>query len=336
MANVAINGMGRIGRAALKIAMDTPELDVVAVNDIAEGDNIAYLLKHDSVYGRYHHDVSFSDSTLTVGDRQIRYFSERDPANLPWEELGIDLVFECVGIFTTTEKASAHLQAGARFVIISAPAKDKETPTVVHGVNSADGSTRIISCASCTTNNITPVVEIIGRRLGIKKAIMTTVHGYTSSQALVDSPQKRWARGRAAAVNIVPTTTGAAIATTKALPEYEGKFDGQALRVPVPVGSVADITFLVERNTTVDEIKQIFREEAQSEQYSKVLGVSEIPMVSTDIIQDPRASVVDLSLTQVVDGDLVKILTWYDNEWGYTNQMVREGVSLVGRANGSN
>jgi glyceraldehyde 3-phosphate dehydrogenase len=334
MANVAINGMGRIGRAALKIVMDTPELDVVAVNDIAEGDNIAYLIKHDSVYGRYHHDVAFSDSHLTVGDQEIRYYSERDPANLPWEELAIDLVFECVGIFTTTEKASPHLKAGARFVIISAPAKDKETPTVVHGVNSASGDTRIISCASCTTNNITPVVEIIGRRLGIKKAIMTTIHGYTSSQALVDSPQKRWARGRAAAVNIVPTTTGAAIATTKALPQYEGKFDGQALRVPVPCGSVADITFLVERSTTADEVKQILREEAQSEQYAKIVGVSEIPLVSTDIIEDPRASVIDLSLTQVVDGDLVKVLTWYDNEWGYTNQMVREAVALVGNGRG--
>jgi glyceraldehyde 3-phosphate dehydrogenase len=200
-------------------------------------------------------------------------------------------------------------------------------------VNSADGSTRIISCASCTTNNITPVVEVIGRRLGIKKAIMTTIHGYTASQALVDGPQKKWARGRAAAINIVPTSTGAAIATTKALPEYEGRFDGQALRVPVPVGSIADITFLVERNTTVEEVNQILREEA-ADKYGKVMGVSEITLVSTDIIQDPRASVVDLTLTQVVDGDLVKVLTWYDNEWGYTNQMVREGVLLVGNGRG--
>lgn len=330
MANVAINGMGRIGRAALKLIMETPALDLVAVNDIAPGDNIAYLLKHDSVYGRYAQDVTFKDGALQVGDTNVHYLSERDPANLPWESLAVDLVFECVGLFTTTEKASKHLEAGAKFVIISAPAKDKETPTVVHGVNASDGDVRVISCASCTTNNISPVVEVIGRRIGFKKAIMTTIHGYTSTQALVDSPQGRWARGRAAAMNIVPTSTGAAIATTKALPQYSGKFDGSALRVPVPVGSIADITFVTERETTVAEVNEILREEANTDRYREALGVSDMTLVSTDIIQDSRTSIVDLTLTQVVDGDLLKVMTWYDNEWGYTSQMIRQAVEMVG------
>jgi len=330
MANVAINGMGRIGRAALKLIMETPELDLVAVNDIAPGDNIAYLLKHDSVYGRYAQDVTFSDGALHIGKTNVHYLSERDPANLPWESLAVDLVFECVGLFTTTEKASKHLEAGAKFVIISAPAKDEETPTIVHGVNAPDGDVRVISCASCTTNNISPVVEVIGRRIGFKKAIMTTIHGYTSTQALVDSPQGRWARGRAAAMNIVPTSTGAAIATTKALPQYSGKFDGNALRVPVPVGSIADITFVTERETSVAEVNEILREEASTDRYREALGVSDMTLVSTDIIQDSRTSIVDLTLTQVVDGDLLKVMTWYDNEWGYTSQMIRQAVDMVG------
>lgn len=329
MAKVAINGMGRIGRAALKVLMDTPELELVGVNDIVPGDNIAYLLKYDSVYGRYPAEVKYADGKLHVGEHAIPYFSERDPSNLPWGDLDVKVVFECTGIFTTTEKAGLHLQAGADYVIISAPAKDKETPTIVHGVNTADGEARVISCASCTTNNITPVVEIIGRRLGIQKAIMTTVHGYTASQGIVDGPASKWARGRAGAVNIVPTSTGAAVATTKALPQYSGKFDGLALRVPVPVGSIADLVFLTEQDTTVEEVNAILTEEAATDRYAKVLGVTTDPLVSTDIIQDPRASIVELSMTQVVDGNLVKILTWYDNEWGYTNQMIREGLRLV-------
>lgn len=330
MANVAINGMGRIGRAALKLIMDTPELDLVAVNDIAPGDNIAYLIKHDSVYGRYPQDVHFSEGSLIVGDTKVAYLSERDPAQLPWQSLDVDLVFECVGLFTTTEKASKHLAAGAKFVIISAPAKDSETPTIVHGVNAPNSDVRVISCASCTTNNISPVVEVIGRRIGFKKAIMTTIHGYTSTQSLIDSPQGRWARGRAAAMNIVPTSTGAAIATTKALPQYSGKFDGSALRVPVPVGSIADITFVTERETTVAEVNEILREEADTDRYREALGVSDMTLVSTDIIQDSRTSIVDLTLTQVVDGDLLKVMTWYDNEWGYTSQMIRQAVEMVG------
>ncbi|MDQ4077959.1 MAG: type I glyceraldehyde-3-phosphate dehydrogenase [Chloroflexota bacterium] len=328
MARVAINGLGRIGRAALKVVRETPELELVTVNDIAPADNIAYLIKYDSVYGRYPEDVRAEGDQLIIGDDSYPYLSEKDPADLPWDEMGIDLVFECTGLFRETQGAAKHIEAGAQYVIISAPTKSEDTPTIVYGVNQPDEATRILSCASCTTNNIAPVVEVVGRRIGIKKAIMTTVHGYTASQSLVDAPSKKERRGRAAALNIVPTSTGAAIATTKTLPQYQDLFHGIAMRVPVPVGSIADIVFVTERDTTVEEINQILREEASTERYQGVLGATDEPLVSTDIIGDPRASVVDLSMTQVVDGDLVKVLTWYDNEWGYTNQMVRQALKI--------
>src|SRR5690606_18816718 len=236
------NGLGRIGRAALKVIMDTPQLELVAVNDIGSIDNMAYLLKYDSVYGRYDKSVEVKGDSLVIDGHTIKYLSERDPANLPWTDLNVDLVFECTGIFTKEEDAGKHIKAGAEWVIISGPTKSKGIPTVVHGVNKANGDVHIISCASCTTNNIAPVMEIRGRRIGIKKAIMTTVHAYTATQLLVDGPGgKDMLRGRAAAINIVPSSTGAAVATALALPELEGKFDGLSLRVPVPVGSIADI-----------------------------------------------------------------------------------------------
>lgn len=329
MARVAINGMGRIGRAAFKILRDSPELELVAVNDIVPIDNIAYLLKYDSVYGRYDETVEAGQSQLIVGGDSIPYYSERDPAQLPWGELEVDVVFECTGVFTSAEDLKKHVQAGAEYVILSAPTKSEEIPTVVHGVLTPDGNPQVISCASCTTNSITPVVEVIGRRVGIKKAIMTTIHAYTSSQAIVDSPAKKVRRGRAGAANLVPTTTGAAIATTKALPQYSGRFDGVAVRAPVPVGSISDIVFLTERDTSVEEVNQILTEEADSDRYRGILGVSSDPLVSTDIIGDPRAAIIDLEMTQVVDGDLVKVMSWYDNEWGYSNQMVREAARLV-------
>jgi glyceraldehyde 3-phosphate dehydrogenase len=327
MTQVAINGMGRIGRAALKILMDTPDLDLVAVNDIVPVDNITYLLKYDTVYGRYERSVAHQDGDLVVGDHRIRYLSERDPGQLPWADMDVELVFECTGVFRTLPDLDKHVQAGAQWVILSAPAKDEAVTTVVHGVNEPGGdSPHIISCASCTTNCITPVVEVMGRRIGVRKAIMTTIHAYTSSQMIVDGPSKKFRRGRAGAANFVPTTTGAAIATTKALPQYEGRFDGVAVRGPIPVGSIADIIFLTERKTSVEEINSIFREEAASERYEGILGATDDPIVSADIIGDPRASIVDLGMTQVVDGDLVKIMSWYDNEWGYANQMIREAL----------
>jgi glyceraldehyde 3-phosphate dehydrogenase len=329
MVKVAINGLGRIGRAALKIVMDTPELELVAVNDVVPTDNIIYLLKYDTVYGRYERPLSSADDYLVIGDKKIAVLSEKDPSKLPWKNLGVDIVFECTGVFTKKEDLAKHLQAGARNVILSAPAKSDDVVTVVHGVNRADGNVHMIACASCTTNCITPVVEIIGRRIGVKKAIMTTVHAYTASQSIVDGPNKRFERGRSGAANFVPTSTGAATATIKALPQYKGLFDGIAVRGPVPVGSLADIVLVTERKTTVEEVNQIFIEEAKSDRYRGVVGVTEDPIVSSDIIKDPHASIVDLGMTRVVDGDLVKVLSWYDNEWGFTNAMVKEAVQIA-------
>jgi glyceraldehyde 3-phosphate dehydrogenase len=256
-------------------------------------------------------------------------FREQDPARLPWRKLGIDIVLECTGMFNQLPDLQRHLTAGAKTVILSAPAKSSEIATMVHRVNTTDGpTTGIISCASCTTNCITPVLEVMGRRIGVEKAIMTTVHAYTATQAIIDRPNKKPRRGRAAAANLIPSSTGAAIATTKALPQYAGKFDGLAVRVPLAIGSLADLVFLTSRRTTVEEVNRVFAEEANSDRYRGVLGVTDEPLVSSDIIQDPRASIVDLDLTQVVDGDLVKVMSWYDNEWGYTSQMIREAVRI--------
>ena len=329
MSTIAINGLGRIGRAALKIIMETPELELVAVNDIVPIENIVYLLKYDTVYGRYDKIVESDGENLIVGGKSIRYLSEKDPTRLPWERLGADIVLECTGVFTKREDLEKHVQAGAKYVILSAPAKSDDVVTVVHGVNTLDGNTRILACASCTTNCITPVVEIIGRRIGIKKAIMTTVHAYTASQGIVDKPSKNFERGRAGAANFVPTSTGAAKATAKALPQLDNLFDGIAVRGPVAVGSLADIVIVAERKTSVEEINQIFVEEAAGDRYRSIIGVTEDPIVSSDIIKDPRASIIDLGMTRVVDGDLIKILSWYDNEWGFTNQMVRQAQQLA-------
>jgi len=329
MARVVINGMGRIGRAVLKIVLDTPELELAAVNDLLPVDNLAYLLKYDTVYGRYEKQVQASSEELVIDGRQYRVFRQENPAPLPWAELEIDMVFECTGVFRTREGMEKHLEAGARHVILSAPEKTGQVEMVVHGVNRPEGSPSLISCANCTTNCIAPVVEILGRRVGLRKALMTTIHAYTSSQSVVDGPKKKWRRGRAAGVNFVPTSTGAAKATTRVLPQYADRFDGIAVRGPVPVGSVADMVFLLEHPTTVQEVESIFREEAESTRYKGIVGVAEDPIVSSDIIQDPRACVVDVAMTQVVDGDLVKIMSWYDNEWGYSAQMVREAVRMT-------
>jgi glyceraldehyde 3-phosphate dehydrogenase len=329
MMKVAINGLGRIGRAALRIILDTPQLELVAVNDIVSAENIVYLLKYDTVYGRYEKTVEQDGENLVIGGKAWPFFSEKDPSHLPWSSLGVDIVLECTGVFTKREDLEKHIHAGARYVVLSAPAKSDNVSTVVHGVNTVDGDTHIIACASCTTNCITPVVEIIGRRIGIQKAIMTTVHAYTASQAIVDAPNKRFERGRAGAANFVPTSTGAALATAKALPQLDNLFDGIAVRGPVAVGSLADIVLVAERKTSVEEINQIFVEEADSDRYRDILGVTGDPIVSSDIIKDPRASIIDLGMTRVVDGDLIKILSWYDNEWGFTNQMVREVIRIA-------
>jgi len=330
---VAINGMGRIGRAALKIIQDTPELELVALNDLLPVDNLAYLLKYDSVYGRYEKEVKTGTDSLIINGKAYPMFNEKDPARLPWKELEVDLVFECTGVFRKKEGMEKHLEAGAKRVILSAPEKTGDVEMVVHGVNKPEGTPPLISCASCTTNCISPVVEIIGRRIGIKKAIMTTIHAYTSSQAITDGPRNKWRRGRAAAINFVPTSTGAAQATAQVLPQYKGRFDGVAVRGPVPVGSIVDLVFVTERTVTDQEVNALFREEADSERYQGIMGVAEDPIVSSDIIKDPRASIVDLNMTQVVDGDLLKVMSWYDNEWGYASQMVREAVRLAEAGN---
>lgn len=330
MTNVAINGLGRIGRATLKIVMDTPNLNLVAANDIGAPHSVEYLLKYDTVYGRYEKPVQATDGGhLKIGNHRLTLLREKEPARLPWKTLNVDIVFECTGVFTRREDLDAHIRAGAAFVILSAPSKDDDVETIVHGVNTPQGDTTIVSCASCTTNCITPVMEILGRRIGVSKAIMTTVHAYTASQALVDTAHSRLRRGRAASVNLVPTSTGAAAATARALPEYHGRFDGVAVRAPVPVGSLADIVSLMARPTTVDEVNRVFVEEAESERYRGILGVTADPVVSSDIIKDQRAAVVDLGMTQVVDGDLVKVMSWYDNEWGYASQLVREAVRIA-------
>lgn len=330
MPNVAINGLGRIGRAALKLLLDSPDMDLVAVNDVASLENLAYLLRYDTAYGRYHHPVRADGDSLVIGDRRIRVFAESDPEDLPWKKLDVDLVLECTGVFTHLQDLTKHVKAGASLVIVSAPSKSGDVPTVVHGVNRPDGNPQIISCASCTTNCIGPVVEVAQRRLGVERAVMTTTHAYTASQRLVDSPSISFRSGRAGAMNLVPASTGAAKATIKAVPELADRFDGIAIRAPIVVGSIADIVVVTSRATTAEEVNDVFTQEAQTERYRGILGVSRDPLVSSDIIGDSRASVVDLDLTRVVDGTLVKIMAWYDNEWGFTNQMVREARTSLG------
>ncbi len=303
---------------------------MAAVNDLVPAENLAYLLTYDTVYGRYGKPVTADGDALVVDGRTVPLYSRRDPAELPWRDLDIDLVLECTGVFRREEELARHLEAGARFVILSAPARTETVATVVHGVNTAPAGQQTVSCASCTTNCITPVVEVMDRRIGVERAVMTTIHAYTATQQLIDGPSKDFRRGRAGAANMLPASTGAALATTKALPGLAGRFDGVAVRIPIPVGSMADITLVTARPTTVEEVNDLFRAEATTDRYRGILGVSQEPIVSSDIIGDSRASVVDAAMTRVVDGTLVKIMSWYDNEWGFTHQMVREALSVLG------
>jgi glyceraldehyde 3-phosphate dehydrogenase len=342
MINVAINGFGRIGRAFFKLAQAHKDLNVVAVNDLGDVSNFAYLLKYDSAYGRSGLEVEVDETSpaLIVNGKKVRFLSEREPANLPWGEMEIDVVVESTGFFTSYEKSQAHITAGAKHVVISAPVKGESDSdaaekisgaTVLMGVNDADlNNVHITSNASCTTNAGGSVIKVLHDTVGIEKAMLNTVHAYTSTQALVDSPNKKFRRGRAAAHSIVPSSTGAAIATTQVIKDLEGKFDGIALRVPVIVGSVADITFIAKRNTTVEEINQILRDASKEEHWAGVFSVSDEELVSTDIIGQPYAAIVDLTMTRVVDGNLVKVMSWYDNEIGYTSMLV-EHVVKAGR-----
>jgi len=329
MKRIAINGLGRIGRAALKILTSHPDIEVVAVNDIAPVDDLVYLLRYDSIHGRFGHPVDVVNGNIVIDSREIHFSNESNPSDLPWQKHNIDIVIESTGAFTHTEGAYRHIQAGARTVILSGPSKDNDIPTVVHGVNTKDGNAEIFSCASCTTNNVSPLIEILGRTIGVKKAILNTIHANTSSNHVVDSPSRKNQRmGRSGLNNLIPTTTGAAKATIRALPEYENKFDGIAIRVPVPVGSISDVTIVTDRPTSVDEINTILTEAANSDRYNRVIAVSTDPLVSSDIIKSPYAAIVDLPMTRVVDGDLVKILAWYDNEWGFTHQLIRQIESI--------
>ena len=330
MATVAINGLGRIGRATLKVLAGLDGINIAAINDVVAVDNLAYLLRYDSVYGRYGREVAVDDNALVLDGHRIPVYACASPAELPWRDLGVDLVFECTGMFREESQLAGHLAAGARYVLLSAPARSDTVATVVHGTNRAATGQHIVSCASCTTNCITPVMEILARRIGVTRAVMTTVHAYTSTQQLIDGPSRDMRRGRAGAVNMVPASTGAALATTRALPELAGRFDGVAVRVPVAVGSLADIVAVTTRPTSVAEVNDIFREEAAADRYRGVVGVVEDPVVSADIVGDPRASVIDAAMTRVVDGTLVKIMSWYDNEWGFSNQMVRTALDVLG------
>lgn len=334
---LGINGFGRIGRQAFKIALEKKEIEIVAINDLTSPQVLAHLLKYDSNYGLYHREVSADETNIIVDGKKIQVIAEKDPALLPWGKLGVDVVIESTGRFTDSEKAGAHLKAGAKKVIISAPAKDAGvTKTFVLSVNDDkySGET-IVSNASCTTNCITPVAQILHEKFGIKKVMMTTVHSYTAEQNLVDGPppgghSTDLRRARAAAQNIVPTSTGATIAATEAIPALKGLFHGLSIRVPTPVGSLSDFVALVGKPTSREEVNQVFIDAAKSPRFKGILSVSNEPLVSSDIVGNPSSAIVDLELTQVLDGDFVKIVVWYDNEFGYSNRLVEE-VILVGK-----
>jgi glyceraldehyde 3-phosphate dehydrogenase len=329
---VAINGLGRIGRQAFKIASDTPDIEIVAVNELGDLPNMAYLLKYDTVYHSDLQDVSVSDHTLTVNGNQYQVLSIANPEELPWGDLNVDVVIESTGRFTSKDKAEAHIKAGARAVVVSAPAKG--AASFVLGVNedayNPDEHT-VISNASCTTNSVTPVMAVLDEKFGVAKALMTTVHSYTADQRLVDSPHSDWRRGRAAAQNIIPTSTGAARAAAEALPGLKGIFDGVALRVPTIDVSLSDLTVLLKQKTTADEINNAFRDAAGTDRFKGILQATDEPLVSSDFIGNSHSTIVDLSLTMVVDGDLAKVFAWYDNEWGYANRLVEE-VVMVGKS----
>lgn len=332
MLKVAINGFGRIGRSAFKIAIDkfSDQLEVVAINDIGDAKILAHLLKYDSAYGSWKHNVSNGAEDIIVDQNKYQVFKEKEPQNLPWKNLAVDVVIESTGRFTNKEGASLHLQAGAKKVIISAPAKGEDIGTYVLGVNDKDYNGEVvINNASCTTNCIAPVVKVINDKFGIKKAMMTTIHAYTQDQNLQDGPHKDLRRARAAAYNIVPTSTGAAKATTETIPSLKGLFDGVALRVPLIVGSVSDCTFLLKKKVTVEEVKQALQDAAEGS-LKGILAVTDEPIVSSDIVGRSESAIVDLGLTQVVDGDMVKIFAWYDNEFGYSMRLVEQVIN-VGR-----
>ena len=330
---IAINGFGRIGRNAFKIAFDRKDVEIVAINDLTDTHTLAHLLKYDSNYGTYTRQVTNDDQNITVDDQTIRVFAEKDPANLPWKDLGVDVVIESTGFFTDPAKARAHVDpAGAKRVVISAPAKGDGSSTIILGVNEdqLENASDVLNNGSCTTNCITPVMAVLESHFGIEKAMMTTVHSYTSDQRLQDAPHKDLRRARAAAESIIPTSTGASIAAGQALPAISGIFGGLSLRVPTPVVSLSDFVVVTKRNVTVEEINESFKKAAAEPYYQGILDATEEELVSSDFIGNSHSCIVDLKLTNVVGGNLVKVVAWYDNEWGYSNRLV-EVVADAGR-----
>jgi glyceraldehyde 3-phosphate dehydrogenase len=322
--NIAINGFGRIGRASAKIITDRfPNMEIVAINDLTDPETLAHLMQYDSCYGRYAKKVSAAKEAIVVDGHKIPVLAIKDPSLLPWAKIKVDVVLECTGRFTNKEDLSLHLKAGAKKVILSAPAKKGGVKTIVIGVNENKvlSSDHLISCASCTTNCLAPTTAVIKDVFGIKKAIMTTIHSYTADQNLVDGPHKDLRRARAAALNIVPTTTGAAISVTETIPSLKDKFDGLAVRVPTPVASLCDTVYVLNKKTTVEAVNNAFIKAAKGKMKGIIEASSE-ELVSTDIIGNPHSSIVDLLTTKIVDGDLLKVVAWYDNEWGYSNRLV--------------
>ncbi|MBR2695632.1 type I glyceraldehyde-3-phosphate dehydrogenase [Candidatus Saccharibacteria bacterium] len=324
MVKLAINGFGRIGRNALKIAMERKDIEIVAINDLTDTKTLAKLLQYDSSYGIYDYEVKFDENNLIINGKRIRVLSEKDPAALPWKDMGIDVVIESTGLFTDPAKAKAHIDAGARKVVISAPAKGEGAKTIVIGVNedTLDSGDVIISNASCTTNCIAPVMKILEDNFGIDKAMMTTVHSYTASQRLQDAPAKDLREARAAAENIVPTTTGASKAAALTIPSLTGRFNGLSVRVPTPVVSLADITAVLKRSVTKEELVKTLKKAAAEPYYEGIVDVTEEELVSTDFRGNAHSAIIDLPLTDVVGGNLIKVVAWYDNEWGYSNRLV--------------
>ncbi len=332
MPRIAINGFGRIGRTTFKAGFDKPGFDVVAVNDLTDAKTLAHLLKHDSTYHAWNKKVSSDAKNIIVDGKKIPVLAEKDPTKLPWAAMKVDVVLECTGRFTSEEGASQHITAGAKRVILSAPAKGGNVPTVVIGVNEKNAAkSKIINNASCTTNCIAPVAAIINDAFGVKKAMMSTIHSYTADQVLQDAPHKDLRRARSAGQNIIPTTTGAAIATTEAIPALKGIFDGISIRVPTPCVSLSDFTFLLKRKTTKEEVNDVLKKATKNPIYKGIVEVTEEELVSSDFIGNQASAIVDLPFTQVVDGDMVKVLAWYDNEWGYSHRLAEIAI-LVGKA----
>ncbi|MEK7465476.1 MAG: type I glyceraldehyde-3-phosphate dehydrogenase [Patescibacteria group bacterium] len=335
MTRIAINGFGRIGRLLFRELFGKKGFTVVAINDLGDAGNLVYLLRYDTVYGHFDREVKLVDGTLFVDEKEIKLLQEKDPKKLPWKELKVDIVVESTGVFESFEKAKVHLESGARRVLLTAPAKDEDGvlgKTVLMGVNEKDIEHHVLtSNASCTTNAVSPVIQILSEKLGIAKAVLNTTHAYTATQSIVDGPTKGtdYRRGRAAAQNMSPSTTGAAIAVTRAIPELKGKFDGIAIRVPVATGSIADITFVAKRPTTVQEINSILTKAAGEPRWKGILKVTDEQIVSSDIVHEPYGAIVDLGFTKVVDGDLVKVLSWYDNEYGYVTTLVKHIERII-------